>query len=68
MPDDAQSGAGSNAVKARRGPLAAAAGRRADAWIPKSGNRFPAFAKPASAGEAKSDKIVLRQAGIDGLI
>jgi len=25
--------------------------------IPKSGNRFPAFAKPASAGEGKSDKI-----------
>jgi hypothetical protein len=25
--------------------------------IPKSWNRFPAFAKPASAGEARSDKI-----------
>jgi hypothetical protein len=28
--------------------------------IPKSGNRFPAFAKPASAGEARSDKIMLK--------
>jgi len=27
--------------------------------IPKSGNRFPAFAKPASAGEGRSDKIML---------
>jgi len=26
--------------------------------IPKSGNRFPAFAKSASAGEARSDKIM----------
>ena len=26
--------------------------------IPKSGNRFPAFAKPASAGEEKSEKIM----------
>jgi ribosome-associated heat shock protein Hsp15 len=26
--------------------------------IPKSGNRFPAFAKPASAGEGRSDKIM----------
>jgi hypothetical protein len=26
--------------------------------IPKSGNRFPAFAKPASAGEASSEKIM----------
>jgi hypothetical protein len=26
--------------------------------IPKSGRRFPAFAKPASAGEARSDKIM----------
>jgi hypothetical protein len=26
--------------------------------IPKSGNRFPAFAKPASAGEASSEKII----------
>ena len=25
--------------------------------IPKSGTRFPAFAKPASAGEGRSDKI-----------
>jgi hypothetical protein len=29
--------------------------------IPKSGNRFPAFAKPASAGEARSEKIMLKQ-------
>jgi predicted RNase H-like HicB family nuclease len=29
--------------------------------IPKSGNRFPAFAKLASAGEARSDKIMLKQ-------
>jgi hypothetical protein len=29
--------------------------------IPKSGYRFPAFAKPASAGEARSDKIMLNQ-------
>jgi hypothetical protein len=28
--------------------------------IPKSGHRFPAFAKPASAGEARSDKIMLK--------
>jgi mono/diheme cytochrome c family protein len=27
--------------------------------IAKSGNRFPAFAKPASAGEARSEKIML---------
>ncbi len=26
--------------------------------IPKSGNRFPAFAKPASAGEGRSDEIM----------
>jgi len=26
--------------------------------IPKSGDRFPAFAKPALAGEARSDKIM----------
>jgi hypothetical protein len=26
--------------------------------IPKSGNRFLAFAKPVSAGEARSDKIM----------
>jgi hypothetical protein len=25
--------------------------------IPKSGNRFPAYAKPASAGEGRSDQI-----------
>jgi len=29
--------------------------------IPKSGNRFPAFAKPASAGEARSEKIMLKR-------
>ena len=29
--------------------------------IPKSGNRFPAFAKPASAGEGRSDKIMRKQ-------
>jgi hypothetical protein len=34
--------------------------------IPKSGNRFPAFAKLASAGEARSDKIMLKQKVIDG--
>jgi hypothetical protein len=28
--------------------------------IPKNGNRFPAFAKPAAAGEAGSDEIVLK--------
>jgi len=27
--------------------------------IRKSGNRFPAFAKPASAGKARSEKIML---------
>jgi hypothetical protein len=27
--------------------------------IPKSGNRFPAFAKPASAGEARLEKHAL---------
>jgi len=27
--------------------------------IPKSGYRFPAFAKPASEGEGRSDKIML---------
>ncbi len=26
--------------------------------IPKSGNLFPAFAKPASAGEGRPDKIM----------
>ncbi len=26
--------------------------------IPKSGNRFPAYAKPASAGEGRSDEIM----------
>ena len=29
--------------------------------IPKCGNRFPAFAKPASAGEGRSDKIMLKK-------
>src|SRR5207302_1001612 len=29
--------------------------------IPKSGSRFPAFAKPASAGEGRSEKIMLTQ-------
>jgi DNA-binding Lrp family transcriptional regulator len=29
--------------------------------VPKSGTRFPAFAKPASAGEARSDKIMRKQ-------
>jgi len=28
--------------------------------IPKSGNRFPAFAKPASAGEGRPEKIMLQ--------
>ena len=28
--------------------------------IQKSGSRFPAFAKPASAGEARSDMIMLK--------
>ncbi len=32
--------------------------------IPKSGYRFPAFAKPASAGEARSDKIMLIMSGM----
>ena len=27
----------------------------------RGGNRFPAFAKPASAGEARSDKIMRQQ-------
>ena len=29
--------------------------------IPKSGDRFPAFAKPASTGEERSDKIMLKE-------
>ena len=29
--------------------------------IPKSGNRFPAYAKPASAGEGRSEKIIRQQ-------
>jgi hypothetical protein len=28
--------------------------------IPKSGYRFPACAKPASAGEGRSEKIMLK--------
>jgi hypothetical protein len=27
----------------------------------RDGNRFPAFAKPASAGEVRSDKIMRKQ-------
>ena len=31
-------------------------------WTPiRGGIRFPAFAKPASAGEARSDEIMLQQ-------
>jgi hypothetical protein len=30
-----------------------------DRMTPKSGNRFPAFAKPASAGEGRSDKVMV---------
>jgi hypothetical protein len=33
----------------------------------RDGNRFPAFAKPASAGEGRSAKIMLKQDGIDAL-
>jgi hypothetical protein len=29
--------------------------------IPQSGNRFPAFAKPVSAGEGRSDKIMRKK-------
>jgi sugar/nucleoside kinase (ribokinase family) len=29
--------------------------------IPKSGNRFPAFAKPASAGEGRSEKVMRKE-------
>jgi hypothetical protein len=29
--------------------------------IPKTGYRFPAYAKPASAGEARSDKIMRKE-------
>ena len=35
--------------------------------IPKSGNRFPAFAKPASAGEVRSDKIMRKAMPYIGL-
>jgi hypothetical protein len=44
--------------------------------IPKSGNRFPACAKPcqtfvlpfdASAGEGRSEKIMLKQKGRSGM-
>ncbi|MFZ0844332.1 MAG: hypothetical protein WAM62_00965, partial [Pseudolabrys sp.] len=31
---------------------------RETSMIPKSGYRFPAFAKPATAGEGRSDKIM----------
>jgi hypothetical protein len=31
---------------------------------PKSGYWFPAFAKPASAGEARSDKIMLKKSSM----
>jgi hypothetical protein len=34
--------------------------------IPKSGYRFPAFAKPASAGEGRSGKIMLNQKNYPG--
>jgi hypothetical protein len=33
----------------------------AQSMIPKSGYRFPAFAKPAWAGEGRSEKIMLNQ-------
>jgi hypothetical protein len=29
--------------------------------LTRDGNRFPAFAKPASAGEGRSDKIMRKQ-------
>ena len=29
--------------------------------MPKSGNRFPAYAKPASAGEGRSDKMMRKR-------
>jgi hypothetical protein len=35
--------------------------QKSDSMIPKSGNRFPACAKPASVGEGRSDKIMLKQ-------
>ncbi len=34
---------------------------RNESMIPKSGDRFPAFAKPASAGEGRSDKIMRKR-------
>ena len=34
--------------------------------IPKSGHRLPAVAQPASAGEARSDKIMLKQRSTTG--
>src|ERR1700733_4785400 len=37
--------------------------RRAQSMIRKNGSRFPAFAKPASAGEARSEKIRGHQNG-----
>jgi len=33
--------------------------------IPKSVKRFPAFAKPALAGEGRSEKIMLKQKGVE---
>jgi lipoprotein-anchoring transpeptidase ErfK/SrfK len=38
--------------------------------IPKSGTRFPAFAKPASAGEGRSDKIMrnLKSASVRSIV
>jgi hypothetical protein len=33
----------------------------------RGGNRFPAFAKPASAGEGRSEKIMLKVVAACGL-
>jgi hypothetical protein len=41
-----------------RGNKQAGERRSCQGMIPKSGSRFPAFAKPASAGEARSEKIM----------
>jgi hypothetical protein len=35
--------------------------------IPKSGKRFPAFAKLASAGEGRSEKMMLKRSEITGV-
>jgi hypothetical protein len=35
--------------------------------MPKSVTRFPAFAKPASAGEGRSDKIMRKQGAMQAL-